>query len=199
MSTVPAAPVVAVLAGGKGERIGGNKPTVELNGRPLISYPLQAARDAGLETVVIAKPDVRLPPLDETVVFDLDPRRHPLAGVVTALQRHDRVIALACDMPFVAPALLRWIAEQTSETVVTRPGTFMQPFPALYTRRHLRNLQIALASERSLQETLDRLRPQVVGDQALRAFGSQVRLFFSVNTPGDLATAETWLSQSVAP
>ena len=49
--------LVAVLAGGRGERIGGAKPTRALAGRALIDYPLSAAREARLETVVVAKRD----------------------------------------------------------------------------------------------------------------------------------------------
>ena len=38
--------VGAILAGGGGRRIGGDKAIVELHGRPLISYPLEAVREA---------------------------------------------------------------------------------------------------------------------------------------------------------
>lgn len=52
-----AAPLGVVLAGGRGSRLGGAKATAELAGRPLISYPLAALAEAGLEAVVVAKPD----------------------------------------------------------------------------------------------------------------------------------------------
>ncbi len=42
----------AVLAGGHGRRIGRDKATVELDGRPLISYPVGALRAAGLDVVL---------------------------------------------------------------------------------------------------------------------------------------------------
>jgi molybdenum cofactor guanylyltransferase len=195
MPIVPAPPTVAILAGGKGERIGGEKPTAQLGGRPLISYPLQAASDAGLQAVVVAKHDTKLPPLQVPVIYDVEHRRHPLSGVIAALMQHQRVIALACDMPFIPPTLLRRIAEQAGDAIVTRPGNFMQPFPALYTTRHLRHLQMSLIGQRSLQETLERTRPRIIGDPDLRAFGVLVRVYFSVNTPADLNTAETWLAQ----
>jgi molybdopterin-guanine dinucleotide biosynthesis protein A len=51
----------AVLAGGRGRRIGGAKPTADLAGRPLISYPLAALAAAGIEAFVVAKPDTELP------------------------------------------------------------------------------------------------------------------------------------------
>jgi molybdopterin-guanine dinucleotide biosynthesis protein A len=54
------APLGVVLAGGRGSRLGGAKPTAVLAGRPLISYPLVALAEAGLEAVVVAKPDTDL-------------------------------------------------------------------------------------------------------------------------------------------
>jgi molybdenum cofactor guanylyltransferase len=202
MSARADAPLVAVLAGGRGERLGGNKPTTLLAGRPLISYPLAAARDAGLEAIVIAKPDTALPPLPERVVYDHEQLHHPLAGVLAALKQNETVIALACDMPFVPSAMLRWIAGQTAPSLVTRPGNFIQPFPALYRARHVRSLQSSMLAQHSMRASIEHLRPRIVDDRDLRAFGTHVRIFFSVNTPADLEAAETWLAstpQAAAP
>jgi CTP:molybdopterin cytidylyltransferase MocA len=55
--------LVAVLAGGLATRMGTAKASVDLCGRPLISYRLGAVRAAGLEPVVVAKRASRLPPL----------------------------------------------------------------------------------------------------------------------------------------
>jgi len=56
----------AVLAGGQGSRLGGAKPTADLAGRPLISYPLAALAAAGIEPFVVAKhsTDLRGRPMD---------------------------------------------------------------------------------------------------------------------------------------
>lgn len=194
MSVADATPVVAVLAGGRGERLGGNKPCTQLGGRPLIEYPLEAARDAGLQAIVVAKVDTLLPRLQVQVVYDQEPTYHPLAGVIAALQEFSAVIAVACDMPFVTSPMLRWIAEQRSAALVTRPGNFLQPFPALYRERHLRSLRASMVTQSSLQQSLERLHPQIADDRTLCAFGTHVRLFFSVNTPSDLHAAEGWLT-----
>ena len=191
--SVSTPPVVAVLAGGRGERLEGRKPSVMLAGRPLISYPLAAARAAGLDAIVVAKHDTVLPTLEERVIYDTERSHHPLSGVLAALTAADSVIVVACDMPFIPPALLRYLAEQPGTTVVTRPGSFMQPFPALYRATQVRALHASLLTERSLQESIERLRPQIIDERDLKAFGPQVRIFYSVNTPADLRTAEGWL------
>src|SRR3954451_1259667 len=78
-------PVVAVLAGGLARRLNGEKAGAELRGRPLISYPLAAARAAGLPAIVVAKRGNALPTLDVTVEPEPDDPRHPLCGVRAAL------------------------------------------------------------------------------------------------------------------
>jgi molybdopterin-guanine dinucleotide biosynthesis protein A len=54
--------LVAVLAGGRGRRMGAPKPLARLGGAPLVERPLAAAAEAGLPAVVVAKAGTRLPP-----------------------------------------------------------------------------------------------------------------------------------------
>ena len=129
--TIP--PLGAVLAGGAATRLGGAKATVELDGRPLIAYPLRALAEAQLEAIVVAKADSSLPPLDTPVVTEADEPRHPLAGIVAAM-RHagDRsVLVLPCDAPFLSPMLLRVLASATKTTAVRSAGR-IHPLIALY-------------------------------------------------------------------
>ena len=114
-SATASLPLGAVLAGGAATRLGGAKATVELAGRPLIAYPLEALAQAGIDAVVVAKADSPLPPLEVEVVTEPDEPRHPLAGVVAALEHAGvpRSLVLPCDAPFVSPMLLRVLASAT--------------------------------------------------------------------------------------
>ena len=47
-------PLGAVLAGGRGSRLGGRKATAEVLGRPLLDWTLEALRRSVEEVVVIA-------------------------------------------------------------------------------------------------------------------------------------------------
>jgi molybdenum cofactor guanylyltransferase len=184
-------PIVAILAGGRSRRMGAPKPGVPLAGEPLISYPLTAAETAGLEAIVIAKPDSELPPLGCQVVREPAQPRHPLCGIVTALRaaRPAPVVAVAADMPFVADALLRWLASQPSTTAVEAGGR-RQPLLARYAADALAPLEDALARREPLTAALNGLAPQLVGEHELRRFGDPELLCFNVNTPEDLARAE---------
>ena len=105
-------PIVAVLAGGRSRRMGTAKALVPLGGRPLVLWVLDAAREAGLEAVVVAKAGSPLPAVPVPVWREPDAPVHPLAGVVAALERAPgrAVIAAACDMPWVTAGLLRALA-----------------------------------------------------------------------------------------
>ncbi len=172
---------VAVLAGGLGSRIGGDKALVQLGGRPLITYPLAAAETAGLDAVVVAKRATKLPPLDVPILLELDAPTHPLLGVITALEKLPAVIALPCDMPLVDPLALAALAEMQDEVATLWPG---EPFPALYRRSALPQLRGALQAGASVRST----QAQSSAPAAITSMRPASQL--AVNTPKDLAAAE---------
>lgn len=178
---------VAVLAGGRGSRIGGDKAMAILNGRPLISYPVQAAHDAGLPVVVVAKASSRLPGVDVPVLLEPDAPTHPLLGVITALQQLPAVIALPCDMPFVTAGELTALASVDADVVTLAPS---QPFPVMYRDVMLPRLRRALEAGASVRSTQAQslLAPE---STAARREVPQM----TINTPEDLAAAERLLSR----
>ena len=101
----PPVPVGVVLAGGRGRRIGGDKAIVELEGRPLVLYPLEALHEVCDDVAVVAKRDSLLPALAGVADLWVEPDepRHPLAGVAHALHlaAGRSVLAVAVDLPFV--------------------------------------------------------------------------------------------------
>jgi molybdopterin-guanine dinucleotide biosynthesis protein A len=102
-------PIGAILAGGDGRRIGGDKAIVELQGKPLISYPLEAVREALGQVAILAKADTKLPYVSGvTVWIEPDERRHPIVGITQALALADGRPALVCgaDLPFVSAELI---------------------------------------------------------------------------------------------
>jgi molybdopterin-guanine dinucleotide biosynthesis protein A len=180
-----------VLAGGRGSRLGGAKPTAELAGRPLISHPLAALAEAGLEAVVVAKPDTDLPPLDVDVLAEAAEPVHPLTGIVAALRQTGRpIVVIGCDFPFVPAALLRALADAPEPLVVPAPGGAPQPLVARWTPALLPALEATLDREEPLRRTVAALSPRLLEDAELAAFGDPARVFFNVNTPADLRRAE---------
>lgn len=171
--------IVAVLAGGRGRRMGEPKALAELDGAPLIARPLAAAAAAGLEAVVVAKADTPLPDLDVPVWHEPDEPVHPLLGIVTALERAERpVVAVGCDMPWLPAQLLSRLAAGPEAAV--RLNGRLEPFPARYEPATLPALRAALAAEAPLRATLAALEPAAIDI-------SHARLIASINTPEELA------------
>jgi molybdopterin-guanine dinucleotide biosynthesis protein A len=181
----------AVLAGGQGSRLGRrSKPAAELAGRPLIWYPLAALREVCERVAVVCKRGTKLPPLDQAERWDEpDKPRHPLTGIVHALEHADGepVLVCAADMPFVTADACRTLlaAPQKSLAVVAAAEGVLQPTFGVYAPQALETLTEA-EPDASLTSTVERLNPTRV------AF--PMRLVQSVNTPEDLAEAERLLA-----
>jgi molybdenum cofactor guanylyltransferase len=177
----------AVLAGGAGSRLGKrSKPEVLLAGRPLVSYPVAALREVCDQVAVVCKRGTKLPALDGAERWDEpDTPRHPLTGIVHALEQADGQAVLVCaaDMPFVTADACRSLlaAPHKSVAVVAAADGVLQPTFAVYAPGALAALRGAPANGR-LTDAVAGLDPTRVAFPA--------RLVKSVNTPEDLAEAE---------
>jgi molybdenum cofactor guanylyltransferase len=174
--------------------MGGGKPMTPLGGRPLISYPLAAARAAELEAVVVAKSSVALAPLGCEVVLEPQQPRHPLRGIVSALVRAGgrAVVVVACDMPFLTGPLLRWLAELDGAAAVELDGR-PQPLLARYLHSNLPVLERALQEQLPARAAVQMIGAVGIDERSLARFGDPRRLCFNVNHAGDLALARRWL------
>jgi molybdopterin-guanine dinucleotide biosynthesis protein A len=187
--------ILAVLAGGRAQRMGGDKAAVPLAGRPLISHPLAAGREAGMETVVVAKRTTRLPPLDEALLLEPDEPSHPLCGMLAALDYalsrspSPGVLFVACDMPFLTAGLLRAMAD-IEGAVLIEVGGHVQPLPARVEVRHRATLIDSLDARSSLRAALGALEPRLLSEAEVSRYGSPQQLCASVNSPAELALAE---------
>src|SRR5688572_30693370 len=132
--------------------MGQPKALVELGGRPLVSRVVAAVGSAGLEPIVVAKPDSQLPRLDCRVLSEPPEPQHPLTGLVTALRASAGrgVVAIACDMPLVPAKLLTWISHLEEEVAVCEVGGRMQPLLGRYSPSVVDRLADALADGASM-------------------------------------------------
>jgi molybdopterin-guanine dinucleotide biosynthesis protein A len=182
-----------VLAGGVGRRIGGDKATVELDGRPLLLYPLAALRAAFDEVAVVAKPETLLPALDPDVPVwrEGDEHHHPLVGVSYALRCAGKrpVVVVAGDMPFVTRALVTALAGERARgapAVVPRAAGRLQPLCARYDPPALAALA-GFDPAASAQDVVAALRPRILD-------WPDEEPFFKVKAPEDLLHASALLS-----
>lgn len=100
----PRADLCAVLAGGEGQRVGGGKPLLRLQGQRLIDRSLDLARGFGRDMVIVARATEQVEPVDTPVILDAPNIEGPLGGLAAALtvgvaRGAETVLTIPCDMP----------------------------------------------------------------------------------------------------
>ncbi len=190
--------VGAVLAGGESRRMGGPKALAELASRPLVARVVATVGSAGLEPLVVAKPDSPLPKLDCRVLSEPSEPRHPLTGLLAALNASAGrgVVAIACDMPLVPAKLLAWMARLEHEVAVCEVGGRLEPLLGRYSPSVTGRLAGALEAGAAMREAVAALEPYVIEEELVARFGDPKRIFFNVNSREDLAAAERLLSHT---
>jgi molybdenum cofactor guanylyltransferase len=147
----------AILAGGLGRRMGADKPSRRLAGRPLAAYPAAALGAVCERVAIVAKADTPLPPLDGVERWDEpDEPRHPLTGIVFALERAgEPVLVCAADMPFVTAAACERLIRARA---LARTGARLQPLLGVYLPEWLPALSAA-EPDAPLTRTVEALEP----------------------------------------
>jgi molybdenum cofactor guanylyltransferase len=184
---------LGVIAGGRGERLGGvAKGLLEVEGRPVLARLLELGRRCG-DVLLVANEPGPYARFGVRTVADVVRGRGAPGGVHAALvgARTEWVLAVACDMPFVAPEAVRVLLGERGpevDAVCFTVGGRVEPLLGLYRRTLADPWGEALkAEEPSLRSLLSRCRTRLLPEEALRAVDAELRSVLSVNTPEDLA------------
>ena len=176
--------------------MGAPKALAQLASRTLVSRVVSTVGSAGLDPVVVAKPDSPLPRLDCRVLSEPSEPRHPLTGVLAALgaSAGRGVVSIACDMPFVPAKLLAWLAQLEEPVAVCEVGGRLEPMLGRYSPAVSEALGAALAAGAAMRDAVAGLDPLVIPEHSVARFGDPERIFFNVNSPADLERAEQLLA-----
>ncbi len=99
----------AIVAGGRGSRLGGvAKGLVRVGGEPIVTRQLRALAPLVAERYVVAGDPAPWVGCDARVLTDRSPGLGPLAGIEAALAATDAeaLLVFACDLPFLDAALV---------------------------------------------------------------------------------------------
>jgi molybdopterin-guanine dinucleotide biosynthesis protein A len=187
----------AILAGGRARRLGGaDKASLPIGNARIIDRQLAALSVVSDDVRIIANDRGRYAALGLRVIPDAVPDAGPLGGLYTALldASHDRVLILACDLPFVTAALLQRLVTESGtgqevDAVVPRSGRGLEPLCALYMTRCATAARARIErGELAVAGLLADLRVHELGPEALAPYDDG-SLFENVNTPHDHARA----------
>jgi len=191
-----------ILAGGESRRLGQNKALLRIGGRTLIERVVEAIAPLTAEViVVVASPEqaaaLPLPP-SVRVVSDRHPGCGSLGGIFSGLaaSREPWILAMACDMPFLNPTLLRHLmtARRGVDAVVPYLEGQPQPLHALYRKTCLAHIESRLrAGQLKIASLFAAVRVRYVDEATIDRIDPGHRSFFNINTPADLEEAQSLL------
>ena len=196
----------AILAGGRGRRLGGAaKALLELGGQTILARQTEILRPLFSEVLLVVGHEepyrAHASSLGLELVRDREPARGPLAGLQAALDATDAdsLVVVGCDLPFLDPKLLQLVRDDapSAEAVVPRVGARPQPLHARYARSILSHVEARLRrDELRLLSLLDDLEVAWLDEPRLRAIDPGLRGLTNLNTPDDLARARAALAEN---
>jgi molybdopterin-guanine dinucleotide biosynthesis protein A len=177
-----------VLAGGQSRRMGRDKALIELGGETLLVRAARVLATVTGEVLVVGRPPGEPGPVGARLVADVYPGLGPLGGIVTALRAMHTPLALvvACDMPLLQAALIRYLIGLASEyeAVVPRTEQGPEPLHAVYSAACLPAAEACLADgERAVSALLTRVRTRYVPRYESAPYDPSGLSFLNANTP----------------
>lgn len=184
---------LALQAGGASRRMGTDKALAPFLEGSLLEWLIDRVAPAFAHAFIVANEPARFRHLGLPVVTDALPERGSAVGIYTSLLAcpTERVLCLACDMPFVTPWLLRALAQGSAgyQVFVPRTGEYLQPLCAVYDRSATGAFEAFIqGGGRRVDASYRELRTGYL-DVDQGRFGDPDTLFLNVNTPGDLEEA----------
>ncbi len=207
-----------VLAGGASRRMGRDKAWVELAGRTLIERVCDRLSALCQEIIVVTNTPEPYKKLGVRLTGDVFPGKGSLGGIYSGLRaaQFDQVIAVACDMPFLNVALLRYMlalvegydvvvpsAPDPSKPEVkkganpTAKDRDLHPLHAVYARGCLRPMAARLeAGDLRMISFYSDVRVRVVEQAEVDRFDPKHVSLFNVNTKEELVLAERLIAEN---
>ncbi len=181
------------LAGGRGSRMGRDKAALLFDGQPLVTRVVARLRLALASVIVIGPSSLDALHPGAPVISDARPGLGPLGGLATALSAADTewLFLVACDMPFIQPALVRHmarlaLAKPNAEAIALRGPKGLEPLHTAYRRDIAPQVERTLDGPRhSMSALLGSLRVIEVTTEDVARLDPRKLSTFNANTPDE--------------
>lgn len=190
---MPGTTAGAILAGGRARRFGGrDKSRLVVQGRTIIERQVELLRSVVDDVFLVGHDAERFSDLGLPVHADRISGAGALGGILTALESTtaDRVLVLACDMPFLVAGLLRALLSRAGQGdgAWIRTSRGPEPLVACYRQQAREQIREAITSGHlKAAELGQRLQLQELTEQDVAEFGPVDVLLANLNTPEDYA------------
>jgi molybdopterin-guanine dinucleotide biosynthesis protein A len=188
---------LAIIAGGKSSRMGTDKAFVSILGKSLIEHIIERTEDLGqAETILITNRLADYAHLTLPMYEDVFPNKGSLGGIYSAIYHssHPYTLVVACDMPFVNPDLLCYMAVLRNgdwyDLIAPRVEDYPQGLHAVYSKACLEPINRQLEKDKlKVIGFYDEMRVRYIDEREYEIFNENGLAFYNVNTPQDLKEA----------
>ena len=191
-----------ILSGGLSTRFNGqNKAFIHVGGKRILDRLYAIFSELFNEIILVTNDPLQFVEWDLTIVTDIYPVRSSLTGIHTGLfyMKNPYAFFSACDTPFLKKELVEILVEQIEQKIdIIMPETAagFEPLCAIYSKRCLKPAEDHLKADKfKIQWAFRSNRIKNIPENQLRTVDPELRSFFNINTPEDLARAEEMISK----
>jgi molybdenum cofactor guanylyltransferase len=183
----------ALVAGGQASRLGGvAKGLLQIEGEPILARSIRLFDRMFAGTLVVANDSEPYRSLGAPLVPDLVTGKGAPGGLHAALSaaRTDWVFTAACDMPFLAPGPIAWLADRRggARAVAVIWRSRLEPLHAFWSRACLPIVDRLLReSDPSMWAIATAVGARFVSEEEWREVDPEGRSFANANTPEEAA------------
>ena len=181
-----------ILAGGKNSRMQGeDKAFLEVGGKPIIERLIDKLRILVNEIIIVTNSPEKYLNFEAKLVKDESPDKGPLMGIYSGLRasaaKHNFV--LACDMPFVSEALIRYMIEDSDDfdIVIPEVNGKLHPLLGVYSKNCIPIIEEMLKQdELRISNIFSRLKTRFISGQEAKKCDPALLSLININTKEEL-------------
>ncbi|HSM89181.1 MAG TPA: molybdenum cofactor guanylyltransferase [Desulfobacterales bacterium] len=189
-----------ILAGGLSTRYSGeNKAFLKVGGTRILDRLFAVYTELFDEIILVTNRPSDFLAWDALIVTDIFPVRSSLTGIHAGLfyARHPFAFFSACDTPFLKKEVVETVLDSLDpgiDLVIPRTSAGFEPLCAAYSQRCLKAAEDHILQNKfKIQMALSGKRVRAIPEDVLREKDPDLRSFFNVNSPEDLARAEQFV------
>ena len=180
-----------ILAGGSSRRMGQDKAFIQIEGVRLLDYVYDTCQELFKEIIIVTNQAKQFAGYQTLVVTDEIPGIGSIGGLYTGLKRasNDYSFCVACDMPFMNPALISLLIEQrhTNDVVIPKTKAGLEPLHAVYSKRCIEPLKKCIEKgDLKISSLLAEVKVRYCNEEEIKKVDPALMSFINVNTKKEL-------------
>ncbi|HEY5674236.1 MAG TPA: formate dehydrogenase accessory sulfurtransferase FdhD [Malonomonas sp.] len=177
-----------ILAGGESRRMGSDKSLLPIAGARFIDHVYARLSSLFDEVLIVTNSPELYREIPCRKVPDLYPGLGALAGIHSGIKHasQPRAFVVGCDMPFIAPELIRNLCDNPGQADLVLPisSSGHEPLHALYGKSCLPAIERSLDDgKKRIVSFFDQVTVAEIPVDQLQQFDPQLNSFRNINTP----------------